>query len=155
MATGHWITNRGKLLLMQGIWDDAAAGIIKMGLVKLQPVAADTEAEVREFDTVTDLVVTAGATKCDFTNYVDKTLTRTNWVEDETNNWADADASDVVWTAAGGATNNTIYGAYFYDSTTDTNDTTRLLISVDFFATPITTNGGDFTYAIADLYRAV
>jgi hypothetical protein len=61
----------------------------------------------------------------------------------------------VVWTAAGGASNNTIYGAYFYDSTTDTNDTTRLLISVDFFATPITTNGGDFTYAIADLYRFV
>ena len=32
--------------------------------------------------------------------------------------------------------------------------TTRLLISVDWFATGVTTNGGDFTYAIADLYRA-
>ena len=154
MATGHWITNRGKLLLLQGAWDDLGASTIKMGLVKVQGAAADTAAEVAEFDTVNDLVVTAGCTKCDFTNYVDKALTRGTVTEDETNNWADMDASDVVWTAAGGASNNTIVGAYFYDATTDTNDTTRLLISVDFFASGITTNGGDFTYAIADLYRA-
>ena len=154
MATGHFLTNRGKLLLMQGIWDDAAASIIKMGLVKVQGAAADTAVEVADFNTVTDLVVTAGSTKCDFTNYVDKALVRSNAAEDDTNDRVNLDAGDIVWTAAGGATNNTIVGAYFYDATTDTNDTTRLLLSVDWFASGVTTNGGDFTYGIADLYRA-
>ena len=154
MATGHMLTNRGKLLLMQGIWDDAAASIIKMGLVKVQGAAADTAVEVADFNTVTDLVVTAGCTKCDFTNYVDKALVRSAAAEDDTNDRVNLDAGDIVWTAAGGATNNTIVGAYFYDATTDTNDTTRLLLSVDWFASGVTTNGGDFTYAIADLYRA-
>lgn len=154
MATGHMLTNRGKLLLMQGIWDDAGASIIKMGLVKVQGAAADTAVEVADLNTVEDLVVTAGSTKCDFTNYVDKALIRSAASEDDTNDRVNLDAGDVVWTAAGGASNNTIVGAYFYDATTDTNDTTRILLSVDWFASGVTTNGGDFTYAIADIYRA-
>lgn len=155
MATGHWISNRGKLLLVQGAWDDDAATIIRVGLVKVQPAAADTQAEVADLNTVNDLIVTSGATECDFTNYARKNLSRTNWAEDDTNDRAQAVAAAVTWTAAGGATNNTILGAFFYDATTDTNDTTRLLISVDWFAAGVTTNGGDYTYdASAGLYRA-
>lgn len=154
MATGHMLTNRGRLLLMQGLWDDGTASIIKMGLVKVQGAAADTQLEVSDLNTVNDLVVTTGSTKCDFTNYVDKALVRTAASEDDANDRVNMDAGDIVWTAAGGASNNTIVGAYFYDATTDTNDTTRLLISVDWFASSLTTNGGDVTYAIADLYRA-
>ncbi len=41
MATGHMLTNKGKLLLMQGLWDDGAAGVIKYGMVKVQGAAAD------------------------------------------------------------------------------------------------------------------
>ena len=60
----------------------------------------------------------------------------------------------MTWTTAGGATNNTLYGLFVYDATTDTNDTTRQLISVDWFAASITTNGGDLTYTPnTDLYR--
>ena len=154
MATGHMLTNRGKLLLMQGHWDDAGGTAIKCGLVKVQPAAADTLAEVADLNTVNDLLVTAGATECDFTNYVRKTLTRSNATEDDTNDRVNMDASDVVWTAAGGATNNTVLGMFWYDATTDTNDTTRLLMGVDWFATGTTTNGGDLTYAITDLIRA-
>jgi hypothetical protein len=154
MATGNMLTNRGKLLLMQGIWDDAGATAIRMGLVKVQPAGADTQAEVDDLNTVNDLLVTAGATECDFTNYARKNLSRSNAAEDDTNNRVNLDAADVVWTAAGGAANNTILGAFYYDATTDTNDTTRLLIGIDWFATGISTNGGDFTYAIADLIRA-
>lgn len=154
MATGHMLTNRGKLSLLQGKWDTVGASLIRVGLVKVQPAGADTAAEVADLNTVNDLLVTAGATECDFTNYVRKNLSRTNASEDDTNDRVNMDASDVVWTAAGGATNNTIYGAFIYDATTDTSDTTRILLSVDWFATPLPTNGGDFTYAITDLYRA-
>ena len=153
MATGAWLTNRGALLLSQGAWDDNAATLIRVGLCKVQGVAADTQAEVRDLNTVNDLIVTSGCTECDFTNYVRKNLTRTNAAEDDTNDRVNIDAADVVWTAAGGAVNNTILGAFVYDASTDTNDTTRLLISVDWFATGLPTNGGDVTYAIADLYR--
>lgn len=155
MATGHFATNRGKLLIAQGQWDDAGATIIRMGLVKVQPAAADTAAEVADLNTVNDLLVTAGATECDFTNYARKNLSRTNWAEDDANDRAQAVAAIVTWTAAGGATNNTPLGAFFYDATTDTNDTTRLLLSVDWFAgTPPATNGGDYSYdASSGLYR--
>lgn len=154
MATGHMATNRGRLLIAQGAWDDDAATIIRMGLLKVQGAAADTAVEVADLNTVNDLIVTSGCTECDFTNYARKNLSRTNWAEDDVNDRAQAVAAAVVWTAAGGATNNTIVGAFFYDATTDTNDTTRQLISVDWFATGITTNGGDYTYdASAGLYR--
>jgi hypothetical protein len=64
MATGHWFTNRGKLLAMQGAWDDDAATVIRVGLlVGTQPAAADTAAEVADLNTVNDLLVTAGATE--------------------------------------------------------------------------------------------
>jgi hypothetical protein len=154
MATGHWLTNRGKLLLLQGQWDDAGAAAIKCGLVKLQGAAADTQVEVADMNTVEDLIVTAVCTECDFTNYVRKALTRTNAAEDDANDRVGLDINDVTWTAAGGASNNTVYGIFFYDATTDTNDTTRLLLSVDWFASTVTTNGGDLTYAVTDLYRA-
>lgn len=151
----HYLTNRGKYLLMQGHWDDAGATAIKCGLIKVTaPAGADTAAEVADLNTVQDLLVTASATEADFTNYARKNFTRTNAAEDDTNDRVNLDASDVVWTAAGGATNNTVYGLFWYDATTDTNDTTRLLMGVDWFASSVTTNGGDLTYAITDLVRA-
>lgn len=148
------LTNRGRLLHVQGLWDDGAATVIGCGLVKVQAAAHDTQAEIDDLNTVADLVA-GGSTECDFTNYARKNLTRTNWAEDDTNNWAQAVASILTWTSAGGASNNTVLGAFFYDKTTDTNDTTRLLISVDWFATGVATNGGDWSYdASAGLYRA-
>lgn len=154
MATGHMMTNRGKLIIAQGQWDDAGATDIRVGLCKVQGAAADTQVEVDDLDTVNDLLVTAGCTEADFTNYVRKNLSRTNAAEDDTNNRVNFVASAVTWTTAGGASNNTLYGLFVYDATTDTDDTTRLLISVDWFAASITTNGGNLTYTPAtDLYR--
>jgi hypothetical protein len=150
------MTNRGKLLHAQGLWDDGTATIIGIGLLKVQGSLADIQTEVDDLNTVNDLIVTAGCTECNFTNYARKNLTRTNWAEDDTNNWAQAVASLLTWTSAGGATNNTIVGAYFYDKTTDTDDSTRLLLSVDWFASSVTTNGSDYRYdPSAGLYRIV
>jgi hypothetical protein len=153
MATGHWLTNRGKLLLLQGAWDDDAATLIRVGLlVGTQPVAADTAAEVADLNTVNDLLVTAGATECSAGGYARQNLTRSNATEDDANDRVNIDASDVAFGAL--ATGQTIIGAFFYDATTDTNDTTRQLMSVDWFTTGVPTNGGTITYPIADLYRA-
>lgn len=154
MATGHMATNRGRLLHAQGAWDDVASTIIGIGLLKVQGAAADTQVEVDDLNTVNDLIVTAGCTECDFTNYARKNLARTNWAEDDTNNRAQAVAAILTWTAAGGATNNTILGAFFFDKTVDTNDSTRQLLSVDWFATGVPTNGGDYNYdPSSGLYR--
>ena len=153
MATGHWLTNRGKALLIEGQWVDAGASAIRMGYLQTsQPASLDTAAEVADLNTVADLL--ALATEATFTNYARQNLTRAAYVEDDTNDRINMDISDVVIASAGGATNNTLYGAFFYDATTDTNDTTRILLSVDWFASPQATNGGSLTYAVTDLYRA-
>jgi len=154
MATGHWLTNKGKKYLIDGGWTDAAGTDIQVGLVQTnQPATVDTQAEVADLDFVSSLLVTAGATEATFTNYARTALTRSAAAEDDTNDRVNMDASDVVWTSAGGATNNTLFGAFIFDNTGGA-DTSKILISVDWFAASITTNGGNFTYAIADLYRA-
>jgi hypothetical protein len=152
MATGHWITNRGKKWLIDGGWTDTAAGELRMGYLKdSQPASLDTETEVNALNTVTDLL--ALATEANFTNYARQTLTRVALEEDDTNDRIDMDISDVTISSAGGASNNTLYGAFFYTEGGGT-DGTRELISVDWFASTITTNGGNLTYAVTDLYRA-
>lgn len=50
--------------------------------------------------------------------------------------------------------NNTIVGTFTYDEGAG-SDATRLVISVDWWATGVPTNGGTFTVTIADHYRAV
>jgi hypothetical protein len=152
MATGHWFTTRGKLLIVEGVWADAGASAIRMGyLQSSQPASLDTQAEVENLNTVADLL--ALATEATFTNYARQNLTRVAAEEDDTNDRIDMDISDVTIASAGGGTNNTLYGAFFYDATTDTTDTTRILLSVDWFASTITTNGGNLTYSVTDYAR--
>lgn len=149
----HWLSNKGRLLLMQGQWDDAGASAIKIGLLKTSiGTGADTAAEVADLNTVTDLLAATGVVEAAFAGYVRKSLTRTNASEDDTNDRVNMDASDVTWTAA--PTGETMVGFFTYDATTDTNDTTRLLLSVGWFASGVPLNGSDFTLTIADLIRA-
>jgi hypothetical protein len=149
----HWLSNRGRLLLMQGQWDDAGASAIKIGLLKTAiGTGADTAAEVADLNTVTDLLAATGVTEAAFAGYVRKSLTRTNATEDDTNDRVNMDASDVTWAAA--PAGETMVGFFSYDATTDTNDTTRLLLSVGWFASGVPLNGSDFTLTIADFIRA-
>jgi len=153
MATGHWITAKGALFLMQGGWDDVSATNIKIGLLQSpQPATLDTLAEVSNLDFVSSLL--ALATEATATGYARQTLTRTNWTEDDTNDRANADASDVAFGALGGAVNNTIVGTFTFDEGGGT-DASRTLISVDWYTTGVATNGGTYTTTIADAYRAV
>jgi hypothetical protein len=156
----HWISNRGKLLLAQGHWDDAGASVLVVGLLSGAsiPAAIDTEAEIRTLNTVGELLALtgvdepAGAWYTGATNAGRLPLVRANFVENDTSHWANADAGNLTWSAATAGDN--IYGAFVSDETTDTNDTTRLFLSLILFSSVIPTNGSDLTLTITDLYRA-
>src|SRR3954462_4803466 len=97
----NWLTNRGKLNLLQGKWDTVGATTIKIGLLKTSiGTGADTAAEVADLNTVTDLLAATGVVEAAFAGYVRKSLTRSNATEDDTNDRVNMDASDVTWTAA-------------------------------------------------------
>lgn len=150
----NWLTNRGKLLLMQGHWDDAGASVIRLGLLAGAsiPTGIDTEAEIQDLNTVDELLTITSVDEPGAGWYSRKNLSRSNASEDDTNNRVNMDAADVTWTAATAGTN--IYGAFWYDATTDTNDTTRLLMGVILFGSVVPTNGSDLTLTITDLVRA-
>jgi len=152
MAAFHYLTNRGKLLLMQGQWDDAGASAIKAGLCQgaTVPTGIDTAAEVADLNTVTELL--AIATEVTGGTYARLALSRTNAAEDDTNDRVNMDAADLVFNS--GTAAQQTWGGFWYDATTDTNDGTRLVIGVFNFTAAITFNGSTVTCTIADLVRA-
>lgn len=157
MATGHWLTTKGLLVLAaQGDWADAGATAIKVGLlVGSQPAGLDTAAEVANLDFVAELLTSGSglATEAAFTNYARKDLSRTAAEEDDTNDRVDLDVSDVTWSSAGGASNETVIGAFFYTTSSGSTDADYPLLSVDWFSSGTTTNGGDLTLSYTDVYR--
>lgn len=147
----HWLTNRGKLLLVQGAWDDAGATAIRFGLLQgaSTPAAIDTEAEIQDLNTIGELLALTGVDEPTNAWYTGQgtagrlNLARSNAAEDDTNNRANLNVSaNLTWTSA--TLGDTIYGGFWYDATTDTNDTTRLLGGLLLW-TPVPTNGSNLT----------
>lgn len=129
----------------------AAHSTVKVLLLKVAPAGCFDP----DLDTVAQLLAVSTAAECDFTNYARKTLASVTATEVDGSDWAALDAANVVWTSAGGATNNTPAAAAYYDEGGGT-DATRILVGVTstgFGST--TTNGGDLTYAIPDFLHAV
>jgi hypothetical protein len=150
------LTTKGKQYLMQGKWESGAATTVNVALISgTQNTSASTVAQVENLDFLSAVFANGSVepTTGTLTNYARKTLTKVNATEDDANDRSALDASDVVWTALGGAANLTIIGAAIFDNAGGT-DASKILISIDWFATSVTSNGNDFTYAIADLYRA-
>jgi hypothetical protein len=93
-------------------------------------------------------IVTAGGVAADFTNYARVILNDTNialGAPDDTNNRYDYDIPDPTWTAAGGATNNTLVKltvSYDSDSAAGTDAN---IIPMTYHDFAITTNGGNLT----------
>ena len=107
---------------------------------------AGTDDTLRGYDTLGAMLATE--TEADFTNYARVVFTDTNITmgsPDDTNDRYDYDIPDPSWTAAGGASNNTLVKlvvAYDSDTTAGT-DANIIPISHHDFA--ITTNGGNLT----------
>jgi len=120
-------------------------------LVLLKAGGLEADAVLKDYDTLAD-VLAAANDECDFTNYARKTLTDADLgptAVDDTNDRREADFADPVWTAAGGASNNSI-GKFLvcYDSDT-TGGTDANLVPLTAHDCVITTNGGDITVQLA------
>lgn len=70
--------------------------------------AAEADDALRDHDETAALLGAAGNTEATFTNYARKTGITGTLTIDDVNNRADLDIPDQTWTAAGGATNNTL-----------------------------------------------
>lgn len=123
-------------------------------VVLLKTVEAD--ATLQDYDTLGDLLAAGGGTanvECDFTNYARKILTNGDLsapTVDDTGNEQYSDAPDQTYTAAGGATNNTIVKAlicYDPDTTGGTDANLVPLVACGFIANP-TTDGNDLVVRI-------
>lgn len=144
MANGTFNNVKGKVRYYTEL--PAANDALLVILLKSSGLQAD--ATLADYD---DLATLLAATndECDFTNYTRKTLTSVTNTVDDTNDWMDTDAADFTYTAAGGATNNTIGKAlivYDPDTTTGTDSTVIPLTYHDFSAT---TDGNDLVVTIA------
>lgn len=110
----------------------------------------ESDALLRDYDTLA-AILAGSNTEADFTNYARKTLTDSSItlsVADDTNDRREADIPDQTWTAAGGATNNSLVKlliCYDPDTTTGTDSSLIPLTAHDFV---VTTNGGDITAQI-------
>lgn len=148
----HWVTNRGKLLLAQGEWDDGAGSALYVGLLAgaAVPVGIDTEAEVQDLNDVAALLAITDVDEPVGGWYSRQNLTRTPVTEDDANNRAQASLTDPLWASA--TIGETIYGAFIAKE--GGVDSADQLVSVITF-TPTATNGGNFSLDFTNIYHFV
>jgi hypothetical protein len=134
------------------VTNDPANSALVVVLLK----TAEADATLQDYDTLGAVLAAGGGTanvECDFTNYARKTLTDADLsapTVDDTGNEQYSDAPDQTYTAAGGATNNTIVKALIcYDSDTTGGTDANLvpLVACGFTANP-TTDGNDLVVRI-------
>ena len=120
---------------------------------------AETNAVLQDYDDMSALLGAAGNTECDLTNYTRKTLTATDLSApnvDDTNDRQESSIPDLVYTSAGGATNNSIVKAVIcYDADT-TAGTDANIIPLTIHDLTVTTDGTDLTISdpATGFYRA-
>jgi hypothetical protein len=94
--------------------------------------------------TVTAALANANVDECAATNYVRKTLS--GKAATDSGNKVLLDADNLVWTALGGAVNETITGVLIYKGTLlSADDGTNVPLISLALASSLTTNGGDVT----------
>lgn len=128
-------------------------------LVVILLKTAEADATLKDYSTLSAALTAGGGTanvEANFTNYARKTISSATITVDNVNDRLDIDIPDQIWTAAGGATNNTLVKLLvcYDDDTTSGTDTNLIpLTSHDF---PVTTDGSDLTAQIAatGYYRA-
>lgn len=128
-------------------------------VVLLKSAGLEADDTLNNYDDLASLLA-ATNDEADFTNYARKILTDVELAAlpapDDTNNRRDLDIPDLTWTAAGGATNNTLgklIVCYDADTTSGTDAALIPLTAHDFTAT---TDGSDLVaqIAAAGFYRA-
>src|SRR6478752_7553592 len=117
-------------------------------VVLLKSANLEADAPLKDYDNLS-LLLAGTSDECDATNYARKVITSgtTFGPPDDTNERVDLDIADQVWTALGGATNNTLGKLLIcYDNDTGAgNDTNIVPISAHDFS--MVTDGSDVTAA--------
>jgi len=115
---------------------------------------AEVDANLLDYATLNAILTAGGGTlnvEANFTNYARKTLTDADLVAPTVDNGTNeqwSDIPDLVYTSAGGATNNTLVRALIcYDSDT-TAGTDANLIPLTFHDVSVTTDGNNLTLNI-------
>ena len=122
--------------------DTAGAAIV---VILLKSSGLESDSSIADYDNVAALLA-GSSDQADFTNYARKTISggaNVTVTVDDTNNKVLLDLTDQTWSAAGGATNNTLGAVLLaYDSNTASGTDTDLvpLLKLDFTAT---TDGND------------
>ena len=145
MADG--VFNISKGAVAEKVRDGAT--VVQVMLLK----AAEADAALVDYDDVAALLVPAGNTEADFTNYARKTGITGTITVDDTNDRVDVDIPDQTWTSAGNGTNNTLAKLVtaYYDGVGDAN-----LIPLTHHDFTPTTDSSDLTAQInaAGFFRA-
>lgn len=117
-------------------------------VVLLKAAGLEADDVLNNYDTLA-AVLAASNDECDFTNYARKTLTSVAVSEDDTANHVDLDADDFTYTAAGGASNNTVGKLLIcYDADT-TGGTDANIVPVAYYDCAFTTDGTDVSIQLA------
>lgn len=117
-------------------------------LVPLEATGLVTDATMRDYDTLSDLL--AGASN-EQTTVGRKNLASVTVTVNDTNDRVEVDAADVTWTAPTGNAVGAVVVCYDPDTTGGTDADLIPLTKHDVTWTP---DGNDFTLTIADFYRA-
>lgn len=136
MATAPFVFTTAKKGLMNGTIDldtDSISVLLCMTAEDL-----DNESEVLDLGNLT-------MDEMDGANYARKALASLDVSEDNTNERAEFDANDVVWSDLGAGTNN-IAGALVYKNVnSDNNNESIPIMFTNNGGFPIAANGGDLT----------
>lgn len=127
---------RGSLVQHKADGEDLIVVLLKV---------AQADDTLRDHDTL-GAVLGAANTEADFTNYTRTVIPNASWTVtiDDTANEATADFADILWSPAGGATNNTLVKLLVCID--GVNDAARATITLHDFAT--TTDGNDLTAVV-------
>jgi hypothetical protein len=119
-------------------------------LIPIEATGVEADATIRDYDTVSALLAAANNEQ---TTMGRKTLASVTVTVDDTNDRADVDAADVVWTAATGNAISDVLICYDPDTTGGTDADLIPLTWHDFAITP---DGSDVTLTVAasGFYRA-
>lgn len=132
---------------------EKAADGATLKLLILKNAAADSV--LKDLDDVAAILANGSTDEADFTNYARATLASVTVTVDDANDRTEVDAADVVFSSAGGASNNTISAgkAVIYEDVDTTDANAIPLVSLDVV---FTTDGNDVTISFDanGFYRA-
>jgi hypothetical protein len=115
--------------------------------------AAEADATLEDYDDMSALLVAAGNTEADFTNYARKVTTDTDGTltVNDTDNRTEASMGAITWTSAGGTADNTMVKQIIAWQSSAGDANLVPLVHRDYTET---TSGSDITINAGDFFRA-